>query len=316
MKKLASIDIGSHTARMLIAEYAESPTQYYPLMRAREYIRLAQGFNKENGFLLTAKAIHQTVEVLEKFVSTINRFHVRTISAVATGVVRRAVNREDLLEAVRNSTGISVKIISGEEEARLTDVGVCASLSCSGNPRIVFDLGGGSTEFIFSRGEHRELKSIPLGAAMLTQKFFSSDPPTGSMLHQLSGCINEIIDKSGLSLMKPEKSTVIGTGGTVTTLAAIANHIEVRDIRHEILDKATLKMSQIVSIFDRFKTMNRIERSQVIGLDKGRADVILAGIMVVIRILHFFKGQELMVSLSDLLEGLILDHLKENENER
>jgi exopolyphosphatase/guanosine-5'-triphosphate,3'-diphosphate pyrophosphatase len=316
MKNLASIDIGSHTARMLIAEYTQSPVSFLPLKREREYIRLADGFNKENGFLLRAEAIHQTAEVLEAFVSTLDLYHVRHISAAATGVVRQAVNRDDLLHAIQNKTGISVTIISGEEEARLTSLGVSGSSACFCQPRVIFDLGGGSTEFIINQGKLQDLISTPLGAMLLTQRFLTADPPNVTMFQQLSGWIDGIIGKSGIRPMNLDQGTVIGTGGTVTALAAMIKGVEVRDIRHEDLDRTLLKMHQIVSIFDRLKTMDTLKRSRFTGLDAGRADVILAGIMVVMRILHFLHIQEFVVSLSDLLEGLILDHLRENENER
>jgi len=315
MKKVASIDIGSYTARILIAEAVESPMIFQPLNRDRKYIRLADGFNKEGGLGLDPAAIKQTVKTIGNFVSIIDQYKVDYISAVATGVVRRAMNRKILLDSIYDHTGITVRVISGEEEARLTDLGVSNSLPAAGKRRIIFDLGGGSTEFIFSRGNQREFKSIPLGAMTLSQTFLTVDPPAERMIHELSKTIDMIIGKELPYKTDREKTVIIGTGGTVTTLAAIANQVEAQAISHERLNQTILSRDSIRSIFQELKKMKAIERSQVMGLDKERADVILAGSVAILRILKYFNSPELLVSLSDILEGLIIDHLKENENE-
>lgn len=312
MARVASIDIGSHTARLLIAETVEPPRLYHSLAREREYIRLARGFNRESGWLLENRAIGRTVEVLEKFVSIIEQYQVDYISAAATGVVRRALNRRDLLESIYKRTGINARVISGEEEARLTDLGVAGSPDAAREGRIIFDLGGGSTEFIFSRGDQRELRSIPLGAMILTQEFLSVDPPSEQRLSDLTKKIDRIIGK-GLSCKPGYKNApVIGTGGTVTTLAAMAGRVETWDISHGRLDQTILELDRVVSMFEKLKRLDVGERSRITGLDPGRAEVILAGTLAVMKILEFLDSRELVVSLSGMLEGLIIDHLKEN----
>ena len=315
MKKIASIDIGSYTARILIAEAAEAPMIFHPLDRDRRYIRLADGFDKGGGLELDSTAIARTVETIEDFVSKIGKYKVDYISAVATGVVRRALNRKTLLDSIHKRTGVTARVISGEEEARLTDLGVCNSLKLSGEQRIIFDLGGGSTEFIFSQGNQRVFRSIPLGAMTLSQLIFSADPPTDLMIHESSTKIDRIIRKGLPDKTEGKKAVIIGTGGTVTTLAAIANQVETQAISPERLNQTRLSRENITNIFQELKKMNVIERSQVAGLDRERADIILAGSMAILRVLKYFNSHELFVSLSDILEGLIIDHLKENENE-
>ena len=288
---------------------------FHPLDRDRRYIRLADGFEKGGGLELDPAAIARTVETIGDFVSKIRQYKVDYISAAATGVVRRALNRKTLLDSIYNRTGVTVRVISGEEEARLTDLGVCNSLELSGDWRIIFDLGGGSTEFIFTRGNQREFRSIPLGAMTLSQSIFTTDPPTDRMIHESSKKIDRIIKKGLPDKIESKKPVIIGTGGTVTTLAAIANQVETQAISHERLNQTRLSLNNITNIFHELKKINVIERSKVAGLGKERADVILAGSMAILGILKYFNSQELFVSLSDILEGLIIDHLKENENE-
>jgi exopolyphosphatase/guanosine-5'-triphosphate,3'-diphosphate pyrophosphatase len=307
----ASIDIGSHTGRLLIAERIEGLDLFHPILRERAYIRLAEDF--EDG-RIGPEAMDRTVRTLEDFVSTARRHHVDTIRAVATGVVREASNKERFLAAIQDKTGIQVRLLSGVEEARLTGKGVSRSLNMGRRPFVIFDLGGGSTEFLFGLDSKAEVRSIPLGAMVLTRKYLKGDPPEEKDLMRLEKHIAETLGNAlAATLARGEDQIVVGTGGTVTTLAAMIQGIETDDIGPDNIHGVFLKLEELGTLFRIISTRSFEERLKLSGLDRGRADVIVAGAMVVGGILEFLKSPGVVVSFSDILEGVLVDWLTESK---
>jgi exopolyphosphatase/guanosine-5'-triphosphate,3'-diphosphate pyrophosphatase len=316
MKNLASIDIGSHTARLLVAQKVGYSRPFRPLFRERAYIRLAEGFDDQGEKMIKPEAIDRALNALEDFAAIVRKFNVENTYAVSTGVVREAANRDYFLNLIYDQTGIEVKAISGEEEARLTGKGVLHSLEIQGRPYMIFDLGGGSTEFFIGEKEERIVKSIPLGAMILTQKFLNSDPPGEEAIESLVKHVDKVLQKTfSWNNHSASDFLPVGTGGTVTTLAAMIYGIHTRDINPERMNGLILERERLEDLFSRIKTMTIKERLKRPGLDQGRADVILAGSLVVIRVLHFFNAFQMMVSLSDLLEGILIAYLQGEEDE-
>jgi exopolyphosphatase/guanosine-5'-triphosphate,3'-diphosphate pyrophosphatase len=176
---------------------------------------------------------------------------------------------------------------------------------------MIFDLGGGSTEFIFGGNEATEVKSIPLGAMTLTQRFLNSDPPEENNLKALERFVDEaLLAVSPKKKFSGDDCLVVGTGGTVTTLAAMIHGLDVKDISPDRMNGLNLERERLEELFSGMRTMTIRERMKRPGLDRGRADVILAGSMVVIRILHSFKCLQMVVCLSDLLEGILIANLE------
>jgi len=310
MTTYASIDLGSHTARLLVSRKTGDPGLIRPLVRKRAYIRLAEGFDDQRKGTIKRAAIDRTLNALEEFASIARRFDVDTIHAVSTGVMRKAVNRDRLLNLIYDRTGVKVEVISGEEEARLTGKGVLHALNIEDGPFVIFDFGGGSTEFLFGKKADMRAKSIPLGAMILTQRYLPSDPPEEMDIETLVKYVDGVLEETFPRQTRPVNDGLLaGTGGTVTTLAAMIHRIEMEDMGPERMNGLILKRERIEDLFARMKTLPLIERLKLPGLDRGRVDVILAGSLVVMRILHFFKASEMLVSLSDLLEGILIDRL-------
>ena len=307
---LASIDIGSHTARLLIAEKAGHSELFHPLFRNRAYIRLAEDF--EEG-LIKQGAMDRALEALEDFLSTARRYNVDTIRAVCTGVVREASNKDRFLAMIREGAGIQVRLLSGEEEARLTGKGVCHGLNMKGRPFVIFDLGGGTTEFLFGQNEKTEVKSIPLGAMVLTQKYLRSDPPEEKGVRDLEKHIARILqDAFSSNTPVMENPLLVGTGGTVTTLAAMTQGIQADKIGADNIHGLVLEKGEIEGLFRRMSTITLEERLKIPGLDRGRGDIIVAGSMAVIGILRYFQSSRMVVSFSDILEGVLIECLTDS----
>jgi exopolyphosphatase/guanosine-5'-triphosphate,3'-diphosphate pyrophosphatase len=304
---LASIDIGSHTARLLVCQKTGSSKGLRPLQRKRVYIRLADGFSRHGGLRIQPEAVERTLSALEEFASVAKKFRVGSIQAVCTGVVREAANRDDLLKQILDRTGIQARVISGDEEARLTAKGVLHALHFQGRSSVIFDLGGGSTEFVYGEQGHQRVQSLTLGAMVLTQKYLISDPPAEEEMGALEREVDDLLKNAfpGTGFLE-EEGFLVGTGGTVTTLGAMLHHVGLEEISPKRMNGLILRKEQLEDLFDRLRTATLNERLEFPGLDRGRADVIPAGCAAVLRILLFFRSRQLVVSLSDLLEGMAL----------
>jgi len=306
----ASIDIGTHTARLLIARKCGIPGHLMPLARKRAYIRLAEGLSQSENKDIPSVAIDRTLNVLRNFSGYLKRFRVHSVNAVATGVIREAPNRDQFLDRIYEGTGIRVRAITGVEEAYLTAKGALQALNIHTDPFAVFDLGGGSTEFFIGSEDTRVARSVPLGAMILTKRYFGSDPPREAEVEALSRHVDQCLLDADLNVPGArDLSLLVGTGGTVTTLAVMLHGILSGDITADRINGLLLKRRNIEALFSEIRNLSLSERLKLPGLDKGRADVILAGCLTVIRILYFFKSLQLKVSLSDLLEGMLIERL-------
>jgi exopolyphosphatase/guanosine-5'-triphosphate,3'-diphosphate pyrophosphatase len=311
MTNLASIDIGSHTVRCLVCERSGSPPHLRPLTRKRTYIRLAKGFTQEPKNTIKQGAVERTLRALEELSSMLDSRKVEAVLAVSTGVMREALNGPEILHLIHARTGIEAEIISGNREATLTSKGVLEALKIKSTPFLIFDLGGGSTEFISGVAEVREVDSIPLGAMILTEKFLGADPPEDRQMDDLRRHVDRILAGAfPESFSTSRDAGLIGTGGTVTSLAALVHGIDLEEIGPERMNGLTIDRSRLETLFTKIKSLNTEQRIERLGLDRGRADVIPAGTMVVIRIMAFFNKDTVTVSLSDILEGLQIEYIE------
>jgi len=309
----ASIDIGTHTARLLVACNPGIGEPLKPLARKRAYIRLGEGFSSHRGKTIQVGAVDRTLAVLDDFLQYLESFDIHDVQAVATGVVRDATNKDAFLELIRSRTGLQVKPISGEEEAFLTAKAVMAALGVRSRPFLVFDLGGGSTEFFLSTEDAHVVRSIPIGSLVLKAAFLESDPPKDGQVEALSRHIDKMLEDLGLEA-NGWRLWVAGTGGTVTTLAAMLHNVYLGNIVPERINGLTLKVRRLEGLFQEIRRLPYGERLKMPGLDPDRAEVIVAGCLAVIRILYFLGALQLTVSMSDLLEGILIRYTEGEKN--
>jgi len=310
MCNIASIDLGSHTARLLIARVGDDLGLFKPLMRKRSYLYLARDFDPVLK-RISAEASARAATVLKDFSQAIDDWHVKRVVAVATGIVREAANNAEFLAEVFEKSGLRVKTISGEREALLTGKGALGALGINAPPSFVFDLGGGTTEFLCQREKGGEegtvVKSVSLGAMVLTKAFLKSDPPLEREIKALKEYIDQTLNRKCPYF--PENEPVIGTGGTVVALCAMENDILLNEIVPERINGLKLTLFQIESCLEKMRRLTiarRIER----GLDSGRSQVMVAGAAVVAQLLRYLNVRELTVSMSDLLEGALMDFIE------
>lgn len=299
--KLASVDLGTNTARLLIGSCHDGKIERD--LVARRITRLGGGFCKERG--ISAEALDRTRSAMNEFAALLQRHRVSSLRAVATSAVRDAVNRDSFCREIERSSGISLEVISGEEEGTLTLRGVVSALDVIPEALIVVDVGGGSTEYTVSRGnEVIYTNSLPLGVVRLTEGKGSITAMSDKIDREL-GILARDLKEHNLDLSLRE-ATLVATAGTATTLAAI--DLQLADYDYRKVNNHCLTAAGIREIFDRLLPLTPAERLQRIpGMEKGREDLIIAGILLTVKSMDLFGISTLKVSDYGLLEGVMLD---------
>jgi len=300
----ASIDVGTHTTRLLIAFPRNDRLE--PVLKKRVITKLGFYFNSgppggEAG-QLSDKGINSLIETLSQYAQDMNRHKVNNYQAVATAVLREAKNREEIIELIKKKTGIQIKVISGEFEAELTTKGVLSTLEIPQKSTLIADIGGGSTELIWEN-KKRKAVSLALGATHLTQSFLKHDPPLNQEIKEAFCKVKEVIQEISL----PNPVFLIGTAGSISTLAALDLKMAVyqpRLINGHILTKKFMK-----AIFSKLVSMPAFNRLNLPGLEPGREEIILGGTIIALSLLEVFHQDRMIVSEGGLLEGVLVDYL-------
>lgn len=299
----AAIDLGTNTARLLIGDVDEAGV-IAPLLVKRCITRLGGGFTRERG--ISPDACARTVAALKDFADEIGRFRVTRVRAVATSAVRDAVNGREFCARILRETGICLEVIDGRREGLLTLRGVLAGLDATSDNLLVFDVGGGSTEYTLSKGVNPLFStSLPLGVVRLTEGKGSPEAMQEKVIREL-GLLRAELDTGNL-LQLLDHATLVGTAGTATTLAAIS--LGMTDYDYRRVNNYTLSLQEIRGIFSRLLPMTPAERLTVPGLEEGREDLIIAGILITMATMETFGLSRLKVSDFGLLEGVLLEEL-------
>ena len=302
MKNIASIDIGSNTARLLILE-STGDQKFKLLVSKRNITRLGEGIDAQGK--LTEHRMQTTLKVLSRFRQICLENCDPPLFAVATSAVREASNGQEFVRLAKKETGIDIKVITWEEEARLTLKGVYWKIPHENRRVITFDIGGGSTEFILSEGENiKDFCSTSLGVVRLTEKFITQHPIDEREYHSLQNHLQYELQivKNKLSAFLPE--LLIGTAGTITTLAALKKNIYPYD--PEKIHGSTFSRPEAEAILDDLKGRSLSQRLLLKPIETGREDLIIAGTAIVLETMRAFGCEILTVSEYSLREGLIL----------
>ena len=295
----AVIDIGTNSCRLFIAELENSNNQKIikkELVKKVEIVKLGEGVNKTHN--LKSEAMSRTLACLKKYKEIASSYGVENIKAFATSAVRDAENRELFLNEV-SKLGIEIECISGKTEATLNFLGNSLIFK---DRILVIDIGGGSTEFTLGKEKEIEfLQSINIGAVRATEKFFSDNDFSKEKIEKCKNWIRKNIDI--LKILKNKNFKLIGVAGTATTQISVRDKMEIYDSNKVHLSILTL--DQINENLALFLSKNTEERKNIIGLEEKRADVIIAGTLILQTILEELNQQKIIVSESDNLSGAI-----------
>ena len=296
----ASIDVGSNSLRMLIGTVEEG--RVLPLHHYRQITRLGGKLSINKG--LAPDSMERTLLSLRSFANTLKESEVENIRAVGTQALRRAVNGASFCRQVYHETGISIEILTGRDEAELSAAGALSifdSEKDSGiDDRLLLDIGGGSTEIVaWAKGQVQKSSSYPLGAVSLMEEVKASEDviPFDFIKPDLTSIQREFSAYS-------EKSTLTGTAGTITTIAAYDLAMVTYDWR--AINNHKLTISRLNEIYQQLLPMSAVNRETLTGIEKGRGDIIISGLSILIAIMDCLGKNELVVSDFGLLEGVLL----------
>ena len=307
---LAGIDIGTNTLRLLIAEIG--PALYREIDSDRRITRLGQDLDRTG--VLSRDAREQSIKALAEFNARIKKHAACQIDAVGTSALRKASNSREFITEVKQRTGLDIRVIPGEDEARLTLLGVSRGLRSTSlgeekSPLVsalVIDIGGGSTEVIMIHpGGEPIATSLPLGAVYLTERFIHHDPPSGEELERLRRSVREALEQQSALLRPGPACLFLGTAGTITTLAAMDLKLAVYDA--DRINRSMLTRSAIDGMVRTLSKSTLTERRDLPGLESGREDIILAGAIVTQEIMERFGFSTILVSDWGLREGIVFD---------
>jgi len=309
MNRVAAIDCGTNSIRLLIADVADG--QLHELHREMRIVRLGQGVDATGRFAPAALA--RTGSALADYTTLLGRYQVPTVRMVATSAARDASNRDEffaMTAAVLAAAvpGVVAEVISGEEEAALSFHGAVAELDSAGAPFVVVDLGGGSTEVVLGAGRVEASFSADIGCVRLTERCLHSDPPTPTEVAAAREVVRERLAPA-LRIVPVERArTWVGVAGTMTTLAALAQRMTTYD--PAAIHLSRVGFSELLDVCERLIAMPRAQRAALGPMHEGRVDVIGAGAIVVEELAHALARLagigELVVSEHDILDGIAL----------
>ncbi len=298
--RYAVIDVGTNSVKFHLGERRADGSMHTVVDRA-EITRLGEG--QDDGGVLAADAIARTVDVIEAMVDEAGRDGARDIVAVGTAGLRRAPNRAALVDALQARADLTVEVISGQEEARLAYLAATSALPSARGRLVVFDSGGGSTQFTFGRDDVVEEQfSVDVGAVRVAERFgLDSAVSTDTLDSVLSELASELERLNA----RHRPDGIVAIGGTATNLAAVRHGLA--DYEPELVHGTVIDIAELDRQIELYRTRSADERRQIVGLQPARAEVILAGACIVRTILTKLAHESMTVSDRGLRHGVVLE---------
>ena len=296
MVKVAAIDCGSNSTRLLIAEVRAG--ELFPLFKTHKVTKTSEGLESSNEISKDAK--NRLIKILREYLKRINTENVDQIFITGTAVFRDANNSDEVIEEIRKKLDLEIQVISGQEEGYLTSLGVLSSNTIN-NDFFIVDIGGRSTELIYDSENRTNVHSLDLGVVSLTDRISNINPMGEADRNEGDNLIRQSLDLE----IDTKNISMIGVSGTFTSIASI--YLGQKIYNEEEIHLTTLNNSWIQDLSSQ---LNQMTEAQIISsypsLDPKRAKTLSTGVLIVCNIMKKFKFQELKVSKSDILEGLIL----------
>jgi exopolyphosphatase/guanosine-5'-triphosphate,3'-diphosphate pyrophosphatase len=312
-KNIAAIDIGTNSIHLAVVSGDLTKNTFKILDREHEMVRLGSGSTDMK--YLSAGAISRAIKTLHRYRAIADTMNAR-VRAVGTSAVREALNQKEFIERVRAETGIEVEVVSGYEEARLIYTGVLQALPLFDKRVLLIDIGGGSTEFLV--GERREIfysNSLKLGAVRLTERFFAEKKKYSSKaIRKCSKYISGMLNPPIRDIKGQNYDVVVGSSGTIENIAQMIR-VNLGNRQGTKLNGFEFTREELYTIVDklvRAKTPENLLKMP--GLDKSRADIIIAGALVLRQIFEELSIKRMVVSEFALREGIVFDTIEKKSS--
>jgi exopolyphosphatase/guanosine-5'-triphosphate,3'-diphosphate pyrophosphatase len=303
-RRIAVVDIGTNSTRLLIADVDPRTRQVSERDRRTTVTRLGQGVDHTG--VLADEAMARVEHALAEYRRNIDDNDVDAVTGVLTSAVRDARNGAEFTTHINDTYNIDARTITGDEEARLTYLGATDGRADDPAPRVVIDVGGGSTELVVGHGADVDFHvSTQAGVVRQTERFIRSDPPRPEELQQLQAEAGEIFERAVPRDIRAEVTTGIAVAGTATSSASILQELDPYDPTK--VHGFRLLRAQCEMLLPRLAAMTTEQRRHVTGLHPDRAPAIVAGVILLIEAMRCFDLDEVEVSEHDILRGAALD---------
>ena len=306
MTRVAAVDVGTNSVRLLVAERDGDGLR--PVERLMTITRLGAGVDA-TGHLDDA-ALERTLSCLAGYAQRWNDLGAERVRISATSAVRDAADRDRFFDGTKARTGAPAQVLTGEQEARTAFLGATASVGGE-PPFLVLDIGGGSTEFILGTTGPEAMTSRQLGCVRLTERTITLDPPSGEDLERATTVIDAELDAVEEIVPASRAQTLIGVAGTVTTIAAL--HLDLPSYQADAIHGTRVPAGDVARIAGELARMTSAQRRELGPMAPGREDVIVAGALILRRVVERFGFADVLTSESDILDGLALELLAEGE---
>ncbi|WP_314174600.1 Ppx/GppA phosphatase family protein [Streptomyces winkii] len=303
MTRVAAVDCGTNSIRLLVADADPAAAELRDLERRMEIVRLGQGVDRTGR--LAPEALERTFAACRTYARAVETHGARRVRFVATSASRDAENRDEFVRGVVDILGVEPEVITGDQEAQFSFTGATRELAGRRDldkPYLVVDIGGGSTEFVVGDDSVRAARSVDIGCVRLTERHGLSGPVISEQHEAMRADIEAALDEVERSVPLAQARTLVGLAGTVTTVAGIALDLEAYDAA--AIHHSRVPREQVAGIVERLLASTHDERAAIPVMHPGRVDVITAGAVILLTIMERTGAEEVVVSEHDILDGI------------
>ncbi|MGW3414358.1 Ppx/GppA phosphatase family protein [Streptomyces sp. NPDC000888] len=308
MTRVAAIDCGTNSIRLLVADADPETGELVDLDRRMTIVRLGQGVDRTGR--LAPEALERTFAACREYAAIIKEHGAEKLRFVATSASRDAENRDEFVRGVLDILGVEPEVITGEQEAEFSFTGATKELTGRDDlakPYLVVDIGGGSTEFVVGEEHVRAARSVDIGCVRMTERHLVhegkvSDPPASAEVEAIRTDIGAALDLAELTVPLREARTLVGLAGSVTTVSAIAQNLPEYD--SVAIHHSRVPYDRVREITESLVSSTHAERAAIPSMHPGRVDVIAAGALVLLSIMERIGATEVVVSEHDILDGI------------
>jgi exopolyphosphatase / guanosine-5'-triphosphate,3'-diphosphate pyrophosphatase len=301
MKRVAAIDCGTNSIRLLISDIDTSTNTATDVVREMRIVRLGEGVDKTNAF--SPRALERTFKAVEEYDKLLLKHNVEHVRFVATSATRDAQNKAMFIKGVIDRLRIVPEVIAGVEEAALSFDGATRSLRQKHSaPFLVIDLGGGSTELVIGDKEPTGAYSMDVGCVRMTERHTPGGNPTKAQEEAIRTDVRNALKVAGTKVDWKTAKTVVGVAGTITTVAAHVLNLKTYD--PDVLHGASITAEQVSQTAQDFITLTPAQRGALPYMHEGRIEVITAGSIVLDEVMKGIGAQTLIASERDILDGV------------
>lgn len=305
MTRVAAIDCGTNSIRLLVADLdGDGKDDVHREMRV---VRLGEGVDHTGS--LSVAALERTRIALVDYAAVCTDLGVERTRMVATSATRDASNRSTFVDIVTSTLGVEPEVVTGDEEAALSFAGATAGLDPDDGPFLVMDIGGGSTEIVLGTAKVDAASSVDVGCVRLTERHLRDDPPTAEQVAAARTDVDEALSRALEVVPAEQTRTAIGLAGSVTTVAALALGLSSYD--PVAIHLSRIRADQVREITAALLSMDRASRARLPVMHPGRVDVIGGGALVLQMCVDRFGLAEVLVSESDILDGIAMSMTEE-----